>query len=94
MRSFSLTFLFSLLLCSRSPAMSFDGPPPEHDWTVRVGYRHFGIGGDSRGSYIHYGPDFVWVRMSFWQLVTLTSLSALAIGAAGWFITRRHANAA
>jgi hypothetical protein len=95
MRILFVTFLLSVAMSSHAFALSISGTPPEHDWTVTAVHRHYGIGGDSRGTYISYGSDFVWVRWPFWQFVSLTSVSVLAIGAAGWFITRhRHAKAA
>lgn len=93
MRTLFIILLSVFTLSSRTWALSIAGPPPEHDWTVRVGYRHYGIGGDSRGSYISYGSDFMWVRLSFSQLVSVASLSALAIGAGVWFIVRRREHA-
>lgn len=84
MRSLFLTLLFSLAVSSSAFALSIAGPPPEHDWTVTIAHRHYGIGGDSRGSYISYGRDFVWgvCRSGSWSLSRrcLRSPSAREVG--------------
>jgi len=94
-RHFLLTLLLALAIRSPVLAQSTDDSPSDfHDWTVRVGYARYGVRGDSTGSCIMYGSGFIWVGLPAWALVTLASLSVLAIAGSVWRIIHRDDNAA
>lgn len=69
----------ALIFALTTSAQARRVPPPEHDWTFRVGGDIYGVRQQDSMTLIVCGPGHVWIRAPIYQLALLVGLPLVCV---------------